>query len=102
MLMSSSIACERGTIMMKPEVGLGVVGMNTHTCGSPVCALISGTSPAVWKPMLQIPLRGYSISSTFLNELPWFDRIVVEKLLTPLYSARTNGMRSEEHTSELQ
>ncbi len=41
--MSSSMHFARGTMTMKPEVGLGVVGMNTQTCGSPRRALISGS-----------------------------------------------------------
>ena len=32
-LMDSSITSVRGTMTMKPEVGLGVVGMNTHDAG---------------------------------------------------------------------
>src|ERR1700677_5049985 len=79
-LMSSSIACERGTMTMKPEVGFGVVGMNTYTNGSSPWARDSLISEAVWNPTLHMPARGYSISSTFLNELPELDSIVVEKL----------------------
>src|SRR5262249_15946109 len=47
MLMSSSMACERGTMRMKPEVGLGVVGMKTDIGGSLRCAPSQGTSAAV-------------------------------------------------------
>ena len=82
--MSSSMHFARGTKMMKPEVGFGVVGMNTQTCGSPRRVLISGSWSVVWKPMVQVPARGYSTSSTFLKELPLFDSTVSEKLFTPL------------------
>jgi len=46
-LMSSSIASERGSSTMKPEVGFGVVGMKTQICGSGPCTADNRTSEAV-------------------------------------------------------
>lgn len=53
----------------KPEVGFGVVGINTLTISRPRISRTSPSVSALTKPKIQIPLRGYSNSTTFLNAL---------------------------------
>src|SRR5213596_2232681 len=66
--------------------------MYTATCGAPLLWLISGTSSAVRKPMLQAPARGYSTITTLRKELDC-DSTLSARLLTLPYTVRTTGMR---------
>ena len=53
----------RGTTSMNPDVGLGVVGTNTFTHGSPTTADITGASSLVTNATAQRPSVGYGMST---------------------------------------
>ena len=89
---SSSTTSAAGTITMNPDVGLGVVGMYTHACCTPVLSAISATFSAVMNPMLHTPARGYWIITTLRNEL-LVENTLSAKLFTPPWIDRTSGMR---------
>gem|GEM_PF-4859538 len=81
---SSSVTFSRGTMMRKPLVGFGAVGMKSVTVsdemrewGSPCCLLVR-------KPRTQLPSRGNSTRTVLLKRLRFWERKVATICLTEL------------------
>ena len=82
-----------GTVTVNPVAGIGDVGTNTDTIGSPVTCLMSSMPSPVTKPIDQIPFRGYSIATIRRHWISFSVNAKSVTCLTEEYTLRISGKR---------
>ena len=85
----------------KPEVGFGVVGINTLSISLSKCFLISPFKSALTKPKIHNPLRGYSNITTFLNACVLFEKTVSNICFNKEYTEDNSGTLAINHSPNL-
>lgn len=82
MLMSVWVMSFSSSMIINPEVGLGVVGTNTECRVFSVIFFVIGNVSFVRKPMLQMPFLGYSTITTWRKDLLFVSSRISNTCLT--------------------